>query len=53
MNAEPRDPTSLERNRDGEDGLIDVESEHPNAFHDEDLRFLERCASRAAPMFTS
>jgi L-methionine (R)-S-oxide reductase len=32
-------------------GLIDVESEHLDAFGDEDTRFLQGCASEILPMF--
>ena len=32
-------------------GLIDVERERPNAFQDEDTRFLRSCASAILPMF--
>lgn len=32
-------------------GIIDVESERPNAFQDEDTRFLRNCASAILPMF--
>ena len=32
-------------------GLIDVESEHHNAFHDEDMQFLQSCAGEILPQF--